>query len=169
MSILSSDPHHAEILCSGPHAWNAWREKNPSTVPGLRGISLTSSERQLGQTDGGPLNLKAAAGSNHYRVAGFDDEQIVHPKRRNEHAVAADITVGGVYRDDVAARDIPGRVLRAEFPQRGPRPHIAPADIKRYNRRFACVPSGCVESFAWAGMNASGIKPQNRQVLNWLD
>jgi uncharacterized protein YjbI with pentapeptide repeats len=60
VSTLSSDPSHAEILCSGPHAWNAWREKNPSTVPDLRGISLTSSERQLGPTNGGPLNLKAA-------------------------------------------------------------------------------------------------------------
>jgi uncharacterized protein YjbI with pentapeptide repeats len=67
---LSFDPHHAEILCSGPHAWNAWREKNPSAVPDLRGISLTSSERQLGPTNGGPLNLKGAGlRESHLRFA----------------------------------------------------------------------------------------------------
>lgn len=67
---MSPDPHHSEILRSGPKAWNAWREKNPNTVPDLTGISLTSSERQLGPTNGGPLNLKAAGlRESHLRFA----------------------------------------------------------------------------------------------------
>jgi uncharacterized protein YjbI with pentapeptide repeats len=57
---LSSDPDHAEILRSGPTAWNAWREKNPSTVPDLAGIVLKLSERQMGPINGGPINLKSA-------------------------------------------------------------------------------------------------------------
>jgi hypothetical protein len=55
-----SQPDHAEILRSGPRAWNAWREKNPSTIPDLSGIALKLSERQMGQINGGPINLKSA-------------------------------------------------------------------------------------------------------------
>jgi uncharacterized protein YjbI with pentapeptide repeats len=47
-------------LRSGPRAWNAWRENNPSTVPDLTGIVLTLSERQMGPVNGGPINLKSA-------------------------------------------------------------------------------------------------------------
>jgi uncharacterized protein YjbI with pentapeptide repeats len=57
---LSSDPNHVEILRRGPKAWNAWREKNPSTVPDLAGIALKLSERQMGPVNGGPINLKSA-------------------------------------------------------------------------------------------------------------
>jgi len=57
---LSPDPNHAEVLRSGPKAWNAWREKNPSIVPDLAGIALKSSERQMGPTNEGPINLKSA-------------------------------------------------------------------------------------------------------------
>jgi hypothetical protein len=57
---LFSDPDHAEILRRGPKAWNAWREKNPSTVPDLAGIALKLSERQMGPVSGGPINLKSA-------------------------------------------------------------------------------------------------------------
>jgi len=49
-----------EILRSGPKAWNAWREKNPSTVPDLACIALKASERQMGPINGGPINLKSA-------------------------------------------------------------------------------------------------------------
>jgi Pentapeptide repeats (8 copies) len=57
---LPPDPNHAEILRSGPKAWNAWREENPSTVPDLAGIALKASERQMGAINGGPINLKSA-------------------------------------------------------------------------------------------------------------
>jgi uncharacterized protein YjbI with pentapeptide repeats/lipoprotein-anchoring transpeptidase ErfK/SrfK/peptidoglycan hydrolase-like protein with peptidoglycan-binding domain len=51
---------HVSILRGGPEAWNAWRLKHPSAIPNLTGISLDQSERQLGPTHGGPINLRAA-------------------------------------------------------------------------------------------------------------
>jgi uncharacterized protein YjbI with pentapeptide repeats/lipoprotein-anchoring transpeptidase ErfK/SrfK len=57
---LSSLSSHVGILRNGPRAWNAWRQKNPTAVPYLAGIALEASERQLGPTHGGPINLKAA-------------------------------------------------------------------------------------------------------------
>jgi hypothetical protein len=57
---LSPEHDYAEILRSGPQAWNAWREKNPSTIPDLSGIALTLSERQMGPINGGPINLESA-------------------------------------------------------------------------------------------------------------
>ena len=57
---MSPEPNHAEVLRSGPTAWNAWREKNPSTIPDLAGIALKLSERQMGPISGGPINLKSA-------------------------------------------------------------------------------------------------------------
>ena len=57
---LLPDPQDVEILRSGPRAWNAWRENNPSTVPDLTGIALSLSERQMGPINGGPINLKSA-------------------------------------------------------------------------------------------------------------
>ena len=57
---MSSVSSHVGILRHGPSAWNAWRQKNPTAVPNLAGIALEASERQLGPTHGGPINLKAA-------------------------------------------------------------------------------------------------------------
>ena len=57
---MSPEPNHAEILRSGPTAWNAWREKNPSAIPDLAGIALKLSERQMGPISGGPINLRSA-------------------------------------------------------------------------------------------------------------
>jgi uncharacterized protein YjbI with pentapeptide repeats/peptidoglycan hydrolase-like protein with peptidoglycan-binding domain len=57
---LSPVSSHVSILRSGPGAWNAWRQKHPSAVPKLVGIALDQSERQLGPSHGGPINLRAA-------------------------------------------------------------------------------------------------------------
>ena len=57
---MSPETNHAEILRSGPTAWNAWRDKHPSTIPDLAGIALKLSERQLGPISGGPINLRSA-------------------------------------------------------------------------------------------------------------
>ena len=56
MSFNSVD---AEIFRSGPKAWNAWRENNPSEIPDLTGIKLALNERQMGPAQGGPINLKS--------------------------------------------------------------------------------------------------------------
>jgi Pentapeptide repeats (8 copies) len=57
---LCPDSNHAEILRSGPAAWNAWRETNPTTVPDLAGVALKFSQRQMGPSNGGPINLSSA-------------------------------------------------------------------------------------------------------------
>ena len=44
---MSSYATHAEILCRGTTAWNAWREQNPSAVPDLKGVSLALREDLL--------------------------------------------------------------------------------------------------------------------------
>jgi lipoprotein-anchoring transpeptidase ErfK/SrfK/peptidoglycan hydrolase-like protein with peptidoglycan-binding domain len=53
-------PVHAEILRNGPTIWNVWRKQNPTTVPNLAGVALNPSERQMGPTNGEPINLKSA-------------------------------------------------------------------------------------------------------------
>jgi uncharacterized protein YjbI with pentapeptide repeats/lipoprotein-anchoring transpeptidase ErfK/SrfK/peptidoglycan hydrolase-like protein with peptidoglycan-binding domain len=59
-AALSTVDHHAEILRSGPAAWNAWRKKRPATIPHLSGVVLAASERELGGIGGAPINLKSA-------------------------------------------------------------------------------------------------------------
>jgi hypothetical protein len=60
VNSVAPHPDHAEILRSGPTAWNAWRHENPSIVPDLVGIALKLNERQMGPINGGPINLKSA-------------------------------------------------------------------------------------------------------------
>jgi hypothetical protein len=48
VNTVSPDSNHVEILCGGSDAWNAWREKNPSTIPDLTGIGLPLRESQMG-------------------------------------------------------------------------------------------------------------------------
>jgi uncharacterized protein YjbI with pentapeptide repeats len=57
---VSPGSNHAEILCGGSDAWNAWREQNPSTIPDLTGISLPLSESRMESLSGGPVNLQSA-------------------------------------------------------------------------------------------------------------
>ena len=61
VSGVASPTHHADILRRGPSAWNAWRKRNPNTVPDLAGVALELGERQLGAADGGPIDLHAAS------------------------------------------------------------------------------------------------------------
>jgi uncharacterized protein YjbI with pentapeptide repeats len=60
VNIVSPGSNHAEILCGGSDAWNAWREQNPSTIPDLKGIALPLSENQMESLRGGPVNLQSA-------------------------------------------------------------------------------------------------------------
>jgi len=55
-----ADISQVEILRQGPHAWNEWRERNPSQRPLLDHLSLALSERQWGAVHGGPINLRLA-------------------------------------------------------------------------------------------------------------
>jgi hypothetical protein len=57
---MSADSDHVDLLRRGPRAWNAWRRQHPSIVPNLTRIFLSVSERQMGQVNGGPINLALA-------------------------------------------------------------------------------------------------------------
>jgi len=59
-SVVSSEPHHIELLRRGPRAWNLWRAQNPHITPNLTGITLSVAERQMGPINGGPVNLAEA-------------------------------------------------------------------------------------------------------------
>src|SRR4029079_10953744 len=54
------DSDHVDLLRRGPRAWNAWRRQHPSVVPNLTRISLSVSERQMVQVNGGPINFASA-------------------------------------------------------------------------------------------------------------
>jgi uncharacterized protein YjbI with pentapeptide repeats len=60
VNIVSPGSNHAEILCGGSDAWNAWREQNPCTIPDLTGIALPLSESRMESLSGGPVNLQSA-------------------------------------------------------------------------------------------------------------
>jgi curved DNA-binding protein CbpA len=55
-----ANPTHLEKLCEGPKAWNAWRAANPNIVPDLTDITLGLAQRQLGPSNGGPVDLHLA-------------------------------------------------------------------------------------------------------------
>jgi hypothetical protein len=57
---VSADPDHVDLLRRGPRAWNAWRRQHPTITPNLTRIFLNVSERQMGQVNGGPINLASA-------------------------------------------------------------------------------------------------------------
>lgn len=57
---MSADSGHVDLLRRGPRVWNAWRRQHPATVPNLTRISLSVSERQMGEVNGGPINLASA-------------------------------------------------------------------------------------------------------------
>ncbi len=55
-----ANPAHLEKLCGGAKPWNAWRSSNPDIVPDLSDIRLSLHQRQLGPSNGGPVDLHAA-------------------------------------------------------------------------------------------------------------
>jgi curved DNA-binding protein CbpA len=55
-----ANPAHLEKLCEGAKAWNAWRNSDPDIAPELSHIRLTLHQRQLGPSNGGPINLHSA-------------------------------------------------------------------------------------------------------------
>lgn len=98
-----ANPAHLEKLCLGPRAWNAWREENPDLVPELSGIQLTLNQRQLGPSNGGPINLSAAdldGASLRYATlsgANFEDARLVgadltHARLDNAQLMGANLT-----------------------------------------------------------------------------
>lgn len=54
------DLGHLEKLTQGAVAWNAWRTRDPSVIPDLTAAAPTLSQRQMGFSNGGPINLRYA-------------------------------------------------------------------------------------------------------------
>jgi len=98
-----ANPAHLEKLCEGPKAWNIWREANPNIVPDLSEIQLTLHQRQLGPSNGGPIDLHGAdlerailryatlSGANleGSRLVGAD---LTHARLDNTKLAGADLT-----------------------------------------------------------------------------
>jgi hypothetical protein len=98
-----ANPAHLEKLCEGPIAWNAWREANPNIVPDLSGIQLTLHQRQLGPSNGGPVDLHGAdlerAVLRYATLTGADLEgarlvgaDLTHARLDNARLMGADLT-----------------------------------------------------------------------------
>ena len=60
---LVADPEHLALLQQGVDVWNAWRQKEPSVVPDLRGADLSGEwlgEANLSEADLSGANLSGA-------------------------------------------------------------------------------------------------------------
>ena len=107
MSTVVPDPNHAEILSLGAAAWNAWREKNPDTIPRLNGIAPKLAERQMGPINGGPTNLKyAQLQAAFLRFATFSQADL-----RSADLTEADLTHARLDRADLTFANLDQAVL----------------------------------------------------------
>lgn len=98
-----ANPAHLEKLCEGPKVWNAWREANPNIVPDLSEIQLTLHQRQLGPSNGGPVDLHGAnlerAVLRYATLSGADLEgarlvgaDLTHARLDGARLIGADLT-----------------------------------------------------------------------------
>jgi hypothetical protein len=119
---VSPGPDHAEILRSGPTAWNAWREENPSIVPDLAGIALKLSERQMGPINGGPINLKSALlqeamlpfatlSAAELEAADLSGADLVHARLDRANLRAANLSGAQLGHANFAAADLTNAIL----------------------------------------------------------
>lgn len=98
-----ANPDDLEKLCQGPKFWNAWREENPDIIPDLRDASLSLSQRQLGPSNGGPIDLAdvdlEGAELRHTTLTGADLERanltaadLVYARLDGANLIGADLT-----------------------------------------------------------------------------
>jgi curved DNA-binding protein CbpA len=111
-----------EKLCQGAKAWNAWREKNPHSVPDLTDADLTLSQRQFGPASGGPINLRGAnlagASLRYATLSGADledailaDADLVHARLDGANLTGADLTDAICDNADLATAKLDDAVL----------------------------------------------------------
>jgi len=96
-----------EKLCQGPKVWNAWREENPGGVPDLRDLRLTLSQRQLGPSNGGPVNFQNADLDG----AEFRNATLIGADFRRANLVAADLVHARLDGADLTGADLTDAVL----------------------------------------------------------
>ncbi|NJM35355.1 MAG: DnaJ domain-containing protein [Rhodomicrobium sp.] len=111
-----------EKLCQGPKIWNAWREDQRGYIPDLRNANLTLSQRQLGPSNGGPINLEDAdlegaelrnatltgANLSNARLTGAD---LSHSRLDGVNLISADLTNACFDHTDLTGADLTGAVL----------------------------------------------------------
>jgi len=117
-----ANPQDLETLCQGPRIWNAWREGNPGRVPDLRDARLTLSQRQLGPSNGGPVNFQHAdldgAEFRHATLIGADLQRanlvsadLVHARLDGANLAGADLTDAVIDYADLTGANLDGAIL----------------------------------------------------------
>lgn len=111
------DPGHLEVFVRGPAAWNAWRAGNPSIIPDLGGVTPSPGERQLGLTNGGPIDLRCALLQDaDFRFAtltsaDLEGATLVQANLADARLDGANLTAADLSRADLERVDFSGAVL----------------------------------------------------------
>ena len=158
MSSLSS---HVGILRHGPSAWNAWRQKNPTAIPNLAGIALEASERQLGPTHGGPINLKAAL---------LRDAELRFATLTTADLAAADLSGADLAHARLDHADLRGANLSASCLDYAnlDGAELSGLSLRRASLRFASLAAANLEAADLAGANLThaGLSEANLRAAN---
>jgi hypothetical protein len=101
------NPEHLDKLCEGAKAWNAWRDANPNIVPELSGIRLTLHQRQLGPSNGGPVDLHAA----NLEFASLPNATLTGADLADARLVGADLTHARLDRATLSGADLTDAIL----------------------------------------------------------
>ena len=158
MTSLSS---HVGILRNGPSAWNAWRQKNPTAVPNLAGIALEASERQLGPTHGGPINLKAAL---------LRDAELRFATLTTADLAAADLSGADLAHARLDNADLRGANLSASCLDYAnlDGAELSGLSLRRASLRFASLAAANLEAADLSGANLThaGLSEANLRAAN---
>jgi curved DNA-binding protein CbpA len=117
-----ANPQDLEKLCQGPKIWNAWREENPGRTPDLRDARLTLSQRQLGPSNGGPVDFQHTdldgAEFRHATLIGADFQRanlvaadFVHARLDSANLAGADLTDAVLDYADLTGANLEGAIL----------------------------------------------------------
>ena len=101
------NPEHLGKLCEGPKAWNAWRNANPNIVPELSDIRLTLHQRQLGPSNGGPVDLHAA----NLELASLSNATLTGADLADARLASTDLTNARLDRAKLNGADLTGAIL----------------------------------------------------------
>ncbi len=101
------DPEHLAKFCEGPKAWNAWRNANPNIVPELSDIRLTLHQRQLGASNGGPIDLHTA----NLELASLSNATLTGADLSDARLVSADLTHARLDGANLSGADLTDAIL----------------------------------------------------------
>ena len=158
---MSSVPSHVGILRNGPSAWNAWRQENPTAIPNLAGIALEASERQLGPTHGGPINLKAAL---------LRDAELRFATLTTADLAAADLSGADLAHARLDHADLRGANLSASCLDYAnlDGAELSGLSLRRASLRFTSLAAANLEAADLAGANLThaGLSEANLRAAN---